>query len=293
MRRLLLLVSLTACKASIASGMGDAAVDGGDETGDGRGDASMQLSPWGTPTPVDITPVGDDDPSATADLLELYFNRDSDIYVTKRASLADAWGTPVLVAELSSVDTETTPEVTYDGLTIYFASNRAGGIGGNDIWMATRASRADAWGPPALVPELSSSAADGAPTLTDPLVIMIDSDRAGDAALDILIAQRSSPGAPFAAPQLVTQLNTPSSEGNPMLAPDKLTIYFDSNRTGDGELFVATRPTETAAWNPAVPITELATASAESDPWISPDGHMMLFTSNRDGTQRLWQTTRP
>jgi hypothetical protein len=291
-RYLLLLVSLTACKASIADGMGDAAVAPDGMAGDGRGDAMMQLGPWNAPTPVDITPVGDDDPTATSDLLELYFNRAADIYVTKRASTADAWGTPVLVAELSSVDTETTPEVSYDGLTIYLASNRAGGIGGNDIWMSKRASRTDAWPAPALVPELSSTAADGAATSTDPLVIMIDSDRAGDAALDILIAQRSSPTAAFGAPQLVTQLNTASSEGNPMLTTDALTVYFDSNRTGDGELFVATRATPAAAFGMPARITELSTTSAESDAWISPDGRMMLFTSNRDGTQRLWQTTR-
>jgi Tol biopolymer transport system component len=288
-RRLLLLVSLTACKASIASGMADAALDGA-VTADARGDGIMQVGPWGTPTPVGITPVGDDDPSATADLLELYFNRSNDIYVAKRASVADAWGTPVGVAELNSADNETTPEVSYDGLTIYVASNRAGGLGGNDIWMATRATRSAAWSTPVFVPELSSPAADGAATQTDPLVIMIDSDRGGS--LDILIAQRTSPTAAFGAPQLVTQLNGAESEGNPMLTSDKLTVYFDSNRTGDGELFVATRASDTAAFGAPSVIAELSSTSADTDPWISPDSRTMLFTSNRDGTQRLWQTTR-
>jgi hypothetical protein len=285
-----MLLLLTACKAKIADGMGDAGVDSA--LGDAGSDGMMMLGSWGAPAPVDITPVGDDDPTATADLLELYFNRSNDIYVTKRATIADAWGMPGAVTELNSGDNETTPEVTYDGLTIYFASNRGGGLGGNDIWMSTRQSRTDVWDPPMHVPELSSTAADGAPTLTDPMIIMLDSDRAGDMALDILTAQRSSPTAAFSPPQLVTQLNTTSSEGNPMLASDKLTVYFDSNRTGDGELFVATRASVTAAFGMAARIVELSTADAESDPWISPDSRTMLFTSNRDGTQRLWQTTR-
>jgi hypothetical protein len=285
-----MLILLTGCNAKIADGMGDAGVDSA--IGDGRGDSMMALGSWGLPSPVDITPVGDDDPSATADLLELYFNRSSDIYVTKRATTTDAWSMPVAVMELNSGDNETTPEVSYDGLTIYFASNRAGGLGGNDIWMSTRQARTDVWKPPAHVPELSSTAADGAPTLADPMIIMIDSDRAGDTALDILVAQRSSPTEAFSPPQLVTQLNTTSSEGNPMLSADQLTVYFDSNRTGDGELFVATRATVTAAFGMAARIMELSTADAESDPWISPDSRTMLFTSNRDGTQRLWQTTR-
>jgi hypothetical protein len=289
-RRLLLLVSLTACKASIADGMADAGGGMDSILRDGGGDTMMQAGPWNPPAPVDIPPVGDDDPTATADLLELYFNRANDIYVAKRAAIGDPWGAPVVVAELSSPDNETTPEVTYDGLTIYFASNRAGGQGGNDVWMSTRASRTAAWAAPTIVPDLSSPAAEGAPALTDPLVTMIDSDRGGT--LDILIAQRTSPTGAFGAPQLVTQLNTAESEGNPMLTADKLTVYFDSNRTGDGELFVATRANTTAAFGMPERIAELSTASAESDVWISPDGRMMLFTSNRDGTQRLWQTTR-
>jgi Tol biopolymer transport system component len=268
----------------------DGGLAGDDAVTDARADGSTQLGSWGTPVPLDITPVGDDDPTATGDLLELYFNRSADIYMTKRASTSDPWDTPVAVAELDSADTETTPEVTYDGLTIYFASNRAGGLGGNDIWMSTRASRADAWGAPVLVSELSSPSAEGAATLTDPFVIYIDSDRGGS--LDILVAQRSAPTDAFSSPQLVTPLNSTSDEGNPMLASDKLTIYFDSNRAGDGEIFSATRASTTAAFAPPAKVTELSTADGESDPWISPDNRTLYFTSNRDGTQRLWQTTR-
>lgn len=290
MRRLVLLLALTACKANLSDGMDDGGVPGDGPGTDAGGDASTQLGSWGTPTPLDITPVGDDDPSATGDLLELYFNRSSDIYVTKRASTSAAWDTPVVVAELSSADGETTPEVTYDGLTIYFASNRAGGLGGNDIWISMRASRADAWGAPALVADLSSPSADGAANLTDPFVVYIDSDRGGS--LDILVAQRSAPTGPFSSPQLVTPLNSTSDEGNPMLAPDKLTIYFDSNRAGDGEIFAASRASTTAAFAAPAKVMELSTTNSESDPWISPDNRTMYFTSNRDGTQRLWQTTR-
>jgi hypothetical protein len=38
--------------------------------GDGPADASA-FGPWGAPTPIGIPPVGDDDPTATDDLLEL------------------------------------------------------------------------------------------------------------------------------------------------------------------------------------------------------------------------------
>jgi hypothetical protein len=51
-----------------------------------------------------------------------------------------------------------------------------------------------------------------------------------------------------------------------------------------------------ASWSAPTLAEELSsTASStsnEADPWISPDGRTMLFTCNRDGTQRIWQATR-
>lgn len=292
MRRLVLLVSLAACKASIGDQMGDGGPPGVDGmTGDAGVDGAP-LPPWGAPAAVPITPMSDDDPSATGDLLELYFNRDADIYVVKRASTADAWGAPAAVAELNSTAAETTPEVSYDGLAIYFASARTPTLGGNDIWMATRASRTAAWDAPVHVTELSSTAAEGAPTLPDALTILIDSDRAGATMLDIYVASRSAPGATFGAPTAIGELNGAQNDGNPMMSEDKRTIYFDSNRSGDGELYVATRTSPTGTFAAPARIVELSSTSADTDPWISPDGRTMYFTSNRDGTQRLWQTTR-
>lgn len=288
MRRLVLLVSLTACKASLGEGMQDGSVPG-DAARDDAADATP-LGPWGAPSALPITPVADDDPSATGDLLELYFNRAEDIYVVTRASTADPWGTPAAVAELNSTAAETTPEVSYDGLTIYFASARTPTLGGNDIWMATRASRAAAWGTPVHVPELSSAAAEGAPVMADATTILIDTDRAGT--LDIFIATRASSADPWDTPIVIPELSGAESEGNPVLDADKLTIYFDSNRTGNSELYVATRMSPAAAFGTPAPVTELNSTDSDTDPWLSPDGRTMYFTSNRDGTQRLWQTTR-
>jgi hypothetical protein len=271
--------------------MADAGARDGTGAADAPGADVLVLGAWETPTPIEITPVSDDDPTATADLLELYFNRGGDIYMTTRASKSDAWLAPVLVTELSTADPETTPEVTYDGLTMYLARAPAtGGIGLNDIFVSTRTSRAAAWRIPTLVPELSSTTGDGAATLIDPLVIMIDSERGGT--LDVFVATRATASATFDTPTAVFELNSAQNEGNPMLGAGLLTVYFDSNRSGDNELYVAKRATARAPFGAPAPIVELANAAADSDPWISPDGRTMYFTSNRDGTLRLWQTTR-
>src|SRR5215470_307157 len=88
-----------------------------------------ELPVYGAPRPItELNAVGfrDDDPSATGDLLELYFNSDrpggpglQDMYVSRRARTTDPWGPPALVAELSTADDESNPDVSFDGLTMY------------------------------------------------------------------------------------------------------------------------------------------------------------------------------
>ena len=290
------LVGLLGCGANLAVPGGDDAADAPpspDAAIDAASDAPGVLGPFGPPTPIDIVAVGDDDPSATGDLLELYFNRAQDILVTRRAAVTDPWGTPVVVAELSSPENDTTPEVSYDGLTIYLASNRPGGAGVLDIYRATRASRADAWGTPVRVPELSSATREASATTTDDLALVMEWDLAANQN-DIYLATRASPQQPFGAPVLVPGINDGvAPDGNPMLSLDGLVLYFDSARSGDTDLYRATRLSPSAAFGPPTLIGELASAAtADSDTWISPDQRTLYFTSNRDGTAKLWQATR-
>jgi len=119
-------------------------------------------------------------PWVMADNLELYFVADRpgglgyfDIWVAKRSSVSEPWGPPAnLGAPVTSQYNEAWPSLSADGLTLYFsdcfsgvnsAPDRPGGLGGHDIWMSTRASRAALWGPP-VNPERSSTTAP-APTI--------------------------------------------------------------------------------------------------------------------------------
>lgn len=257
-------------------------------------DAVIPLGPWSAPVPVGIVAVADDDPTATGDLLELYFNRAQDIFVVTRASTSDPWGTPVVVAELSSADNDTTPEVSYDGLSFYLASNRPGGLGGQDIWRSSRANRQAAWSIPVHVPELSTTSTEAAPaTTTDQLVMVFESNRAG-VANDVFMSTRGSTAMPWGAPVAIAPVNDAmTADGNPMLTVDQLEMYLDSQRSGDSELYLAARTSVTDPFGAPILITEFSSpASAESDQWISPDRRTMYFTSTRDGTTRLWQSTR-
>ncbi len=52
------------------------------------------------------------------------------------------------------------PVASDDDLTIYFSSARPGGLGANDIWMATRTNRSASFGAPRNVTEVNTTALD-------------------------------------------------------------------------------------------------------------------------------------
>jgi len=61
-----------------------------------------------------------------------------DIWTSTRQNANDSWSPPVNVASLNTSANDTTPNLSFDGLMILFASNRPGGKGGNDLWISTR-----------------------------------------------------------------------------------------------------------------------------------------------------------
>lgn len=100
---------------------------------------------WTAPTPASFSGTWSDvDPFITADGQQLYFcsNRpvrgnapkDFDIWVSDRAGAG--WGEPRnLGAPINSPTAEFYPTLTRDG-TLYFQSQRPGGLGAADIWRA-------------------------------------------------------------------------------------------------------------------------------------------------------------
>jgi len=70
-----------------------------------------------------------------------------DIYVS--AQLPDgSWGAPELVTELSTSASDQRPSIRFDGLEMFFFSNRPGGVGQEDVWISTRDSTSDPWTTP-------------------------------------------------------------------------------------------------------------------------------------------------
>jgi hypothetical protein len=68
------------------------------------------------------------------------------------------------------------------------------------------------------------------------------SDSDGSGASDIWSARRASPLDPLGNLMPVVELNTPSAETVHYLSADGCRIYIGSERSGRGQLYVATRP---------------------------------------------------
>jgi len=248
------------------------------------------LGPWGPATRLSFTQNNDDDPTLTADMLEMVFDRSGDLFVVKRASLADAWGVPARIVQLSSAMGETTPEMSLDGLTIFFASNRLGQV---DIFTSIRPSRSSVWGPPVVVPELSSPADDAAGGISqDGLEIQLASIRTGD--YQLYASTRTDVTKPWSPPVVITEVSSPFQDESAFLADD-LTLYLDADRqgTGDFDIFVAHRPFRGAPFGEPQRVDSIDTTMRDHDPWVSPDGRHMFFMSDRaNGVLLLYEAAR-
>jgi Tol biopolymer transport system component len=243
----------------------------------------------------------DDDPSLTGDMLEMFFNSDraggrggGDIWVSTRATTSDPWSTPTLVAELSSDASETSPEVSADGLAIWFASQRGGGPGGTDVWTSMRADRSSPWTAPVLVAELNSPEEDtsATPGWSSRVMLLETTRPSGIGEADIFVSTRASPSDPWSAPVPLPGINTMEHEGSAHLAPNELTVVLNATRGGNADIHMATRSSIDMPFESSRTVTELNSTENEQDPWLSADGRHIFFVSRRSGSLEIYESTR-
>lgn len=235
------------------------------------------------------TPGFDGTPWLTDDRREIYVKSDRagsmggfDLWRSTRQNGATSWSTPFPVFQINSTEDDASPELSSDGLTLWFSSSRPGGLGTEDIWVATRTSMNGLWSTPVHVPELSSTGSDeGLMVMPSMLVAYFHSDRGGT--YRIYRTERPTISAAWGAPVLVDLAMGGTSE-NPWLSADECTIYFHTETAGDlGDLVVATRTTPTGAWGAPVALTTLNSNLTDADPWVTPDQRRIYFASNRTG----------
>lgn len=270
-------------------GFGDtAATVPGDSAGDGTdapADAPAPTGPFGTPFAVTSLNAGGDadDPTLPLDQLEIIFNSartgsvgGNDLWTAKRAQATDPWGTPTNVSELNTAGDDATPEITRDGLTLYWVANGAAGM--KDIWMATRADRSSPWANKTRIVELASAGDEAGPTITpDGLLFFFATNPTSTD--DLYTSSRASTAATWSAPAALTALNMAGvNDSEPFINGTGTLILWASTRTGAGDIYMARRADRTQPWGAPMAVTEVNTASQEGDPWLSADEHVLYFS---------------
>ena len=224
--------------------------------GFGSGDIYMAeretlSSPW--QEPVNLGPNvnssrGEIEPSISSDGLELYIGSWDDyiLRVCTRQSKAAPWSSPVKIGPpLGSVEPAMEigsndawgPDISADGLSLYFTSTRVGGSGDGDIWVAKRATKDDPWGQPVnLGPNVNSSAFDWAPTISaDGLTLIFNREFQS-----MWATTRKSIDDDW-GPAVKLGFNPPPADPDwqsnffsPALSPDGSTLYFQAAMGWDG-----------------------------------------------------------
>ncbi|UCC97142.1 MAG: PD40 domain-containing protein [Phycisphaerales bacterium] len=202
------------------------------------------------------------------------------------------FGTPTnLGPTINSPALDSQPSMSADGLSLFFYSERPGGYGDRDVWVAGRATTNEGWttvenvGPP-----VNTSHRDSGPAISaDGLTLFFDSDRPGGSGeSDIWVTTRTTKSDPWATPvNLGPTVNASSYDAYPSVSADGLTLFMQSNRPGGYgryDIWMTTRQATGDPWTTPVNLGSTVNSSAiEGDPSISPDGLVLLFTSLRSG----------
>ncbi|MFZ2149018.1 MAG: ankyrin repeat domain-containing protein [Sedimentisphaerales bacterium] len=207
---------------------------------------------------------------------------------------------------VNSSTAEGDPHISADGIALYFASERAGGLGDRDLWVTTRETKDDPWGTPVnLGSPINSSAYEGAPcTSADGLELYFVSGRPGGSGTwDIWVSTRQTQSDPWGAPvNLGPTVNSPLKENSPSISADGLKLYFSDywgprpGGMGATDICVTTRKTKDGPWGKPVNLGPPVNSVAhEWDPDISADGLSLYFSSRRSpglGGDGFWVATR-
>jgi hypothetical protein len=207
-------------------------------------------------------------------------------------------------ADLNTPSLDGCPIQSPDGLSLYMASNRPGGKGGLDIWVATRASAGDPWGAPVNLPEPINSAADDfCPTPINGDGLLFVSRRTIEGVtcgLGDIYFTRRNPAHGWSEPEHFScdpaGPNSALDEQGPSYVQGRLYFSRSTLPPGtSGELYVSEKRGH-MSFAAASPIVELNDPAANDiQPNVRKDGREIVFSSTRaggEGGPDIWSATR-
>ena len=238
-----------------------------------------------------------------------------------RAQTFGPWGDPQPVTAINTAAAEGCPIEAPDGLGLYFASNRPGGLGKQDIWRAHRPTVQGGWEAAEDLPTpVNTGEFDYCPTpLANGDLLFVSSMQTADDCLpgdtppppptggpsagDIFLSHEDAThvwSAPVNLGCYPDGPNTAGAEFSPSRidTPDGKFLFFSSAGYPDSEgqdIYMSTMRAD-GTFGPGVRVAELSTAADDRMPNVRSDGLEIVFSSNRAGAtafdQDIYVATR-
>lgn len=231
----------------------------------------------------------------TADGRTAVFARSEADFRNARIMVAETVGGSFVSRPIAFTDprfSDTDPQVSDDGATIVFVSDRPRSESGQpsdlDLWRARKVD--GVWGAPEPLAGVGSPGVELGPEMHGGVLYFNSSRSGGPGKLDIYAAGEAG-GEFVALTVLPAPINSPASEGDFTLSPDGRVALFWSDRPGglgEGDIWLSTR--EGPVWSTPVNLgPEVNSPQFDFTPAFSPDGRTLIFSSTRprDGKDRL------
>jgi hypothetical protein len=194
-----------------------------------------QDAPWQEPVNLgpNINSEGGCYPSISPDEREIYFHPrwNSQVLMrSTRASKSDPWGPASEFTGLGYLACY--PDISADGLSVYFTAERPGGYGAWDIWMAKRETTDAPWGEPVnLGPNVNDSRDQYCPSISaDELALFYNNG----GLRKVSVSTRSTKEDEWAPPVLLGPAVNGSRAHRPEISPDGSVLYFDAGSRSGG-----------------------------------------------------------
>jgi hypothetical protein len=225
----------------------------------------------------------------------------ADIWMATRPTANDPWSEAAnLGPRINTVSEETDPSLSTDGLTLFFRSNRPGGFGGQDLWVAKRADKESEWDTPTnLGPQVNTEWDEIKPNISGDGLSLYFSDYSwweptasprpgGQGQGDIWVTTRASKDDPWESPvNLGPMVNSSAVDGGPCISADGSALFFFSNRSGghgSHDIWISTRLTSELIpegyWGTPINLGSIVNSQEyDKDPCISTNGSILYYDS--------------
>ena len=209
-----------------------------------------------------------------------------DIYVATRQRPSDQWSNVKNLGSAVNRDSmDGSPDISADGLTLYYNSSRDDGLGERDLWMSARPNVDAPWGNAVNLGEgINTSSFEGWPCISsDGLELFFTSSRTTKN--ELFVARRAKVGASWGKPE-----GLGVQGGTPDISPDGRYLFFanstDWEQEGKFDIFVMKRNSRSEPFGKPVALAKpINTDEDDFSPNVSEDGKTFTFYSKG----KIWE----